>query len=205
MDAVPGDNLPHEEDLPRLLASDLYRYFPSLDKMYRRRLCAFSQKLVGNPDDAEDIVQETFASAFDALACRSAEQIEAMHLWSWLRQIAYHRFINMLRKGKVVLESYDTPEGKLYIETWVDTLFEQPETSLEDGEFRQKVYALLMNLPLKYRTAIVLRHVMEFRYREIAHALGVSVVTARGYVAFGLKKLRKAASDQGYQDSGCFR
>jgi RNA polymerase sigma-70 factor (ECF subfamily) len=189
MDAV------HEEDLPRLLASDLNRYFPSLDKIYRERLLAYALKLARNQEDAEDVVQETFRSAFEALASRSAEQVESIHLWPWLCRIAHNSFVTMLRKKrKIQLFSYDTQEGRLFFETQVDTFFEAPEISFENHESLQKLYELLKGLPSKYRTAVVYRRIMRFRYTHIASLLGISVKEAKERVTYGLKQLRNAGS-----------
>jgi RNA polymerase sigma-70 factor (ECF subfamily) len=190
-----GEDPPYEEDLPILLASDLYRYFPALFEICKRRLFFYSLLLVGNREDAEDLFQETFTKAFAALASRPAEQVEKIHLFPWLRKIAHNTSVSMQRKRKIELESYDTPEGRSFIETLEDTFFEQPETSLESREMLQKIHTLLKSLKPKYYKAVMLRHVMGLSYSEIGEELGIPAQKAKDYVSFGLKKLRHAESD----------
>ena len=49
-----------EEDLLSLLATDLDRHFRQLVILYQQRLFRFALRLVGSPQDAEDIIQENF-------------------------------------------------------------------------------------------------------------------------------------------------
>ena len=197
MNSGHEDDLPHEEDVPRLLASDLYRYFPVLDNIYRQRLHSCALKLGGNQDDADDLVQETFTRAFKALAGSSAEEVEKIRLWPWLRQIARNSFITMLRKRKIELVSYDTLDGLALIDKNEDIYRDTPETSFEKREFLQSFYERLKNLPQKYRTAVVFKHIMQLSYTEMADALGISVKEAKERVTYGLKQLRNAKPDQG--------
>ena len=205
MGSVPDEDLPHKEDLPRLLASDLNKYFPAFYKIYRDDLFHFAKGLTHNGDDAEDVVQVAFWNACRALKKTKAEEIARMNLGSWLYTIAYRCFVDGLRAQKINMVSLDTLEGRQFADNLVDYLFEQPETVAENSEFCQKVYTLLKSLPPKYSVALVLRHIRGLRYREIAKILHISVDEAKGYVAYGLKKLYDAASDQGYHNSACFR
>jgi RNA polymerase sigma-70 factor (ECF subfamily) len=196
MEGPRGEDPPHEEDLPRLLASDPRRYFPSLVEIYGKRLSAYSLKLAGNQEDADDVVQDTFTNAFVALGHLSAEQVERLHLRPWLRRIARNSFVNMLRRQKLQTVALDTPGVKSLIDALEDTLFEQPETALEMRELSQKVRKFLKSVPPKYRIPVIWRYGLQLSYPEIADVLNVPVKKAKGYVSFGLKKLRNAAPDQ---------
>src|SRR5262249_53690484 len=146
----------------------------------RERLLSYILKLTHKYDDAEDIVQETFFRAFNSLASFSSKDVEKIRLWPWLRKIAHNIFITMLRKQKIVPESYDNPTGQALIETLEGSPLEQPEAILEDREFLEKLDTLLKSLPPKYYKAVVLRHIIQHPYTKVADILGISVQKAKG-------------------------
>lgn len=190
-----------EEDLPRLLASDLVRYFPSLLDVYKDRLATWTVGLVGKyigDVTAEDILMETFEKAYWWLAKSSAEEIECMHLWPWLRSIARNNFMNYLRKPRVKTESMDTPERCGLCEEIRDEYGEEPEAIIVRDETYEKLHDLLEALPLKYREAVELKHLKEFTYPEVAEILNIPLSDAKGQVSYGMKLLRKMGLGQEY-------
>src|SRR5258708_13147032 len=86
---------PSAEQLPDildLLATDLDRYFHHLVLSTQQRLYAFALRQAGSPQDAEDIVQESFIRAYHALADYPAERIRIMKLQPGLSKITLNLF-----------------------------------------------------------------------------------------------------------------
>jgi RNA polymerase sigma-70 factor (ECF subfamily) len=91
-------NQSHQE-LPALLATDQDCYFEQLVLVYQHRLYAFALRQVGNKQDAEDIVQETFLRAHHALKNYPASRIRTLRLRQWLYKITLNVFFNFTRLG----------------------------------------------------------------------------------------------------------
>src|SRR5260370_29654773 len=75
-----------------LLATVMDGYFHHLVLSPQQRLYAFALRQVGSPQDAEDIVQESFIRAYHALADYPAERIRIMKLQPWLYKITLNVF-----------------------------------------------------------------------------------------------------------------
>jgi RNA polymerase sigma factor (sigma-70 family) len=193
-----------EEDLPRLLASDLNAYFPLMDQCFRKRLFDYAlNKLRCLFDDIEDLMQETFRKAYRAMASYSAEEVERIHLWSWLCKILHNCFVDLWRRQnrqQMVTVSWGTEVSEMVM----DVFFEQPERVAEQREFRQRVHALLERLDPAYREPLKLRHIDGLSCSEIAHRLQIPIATVNGHIAYGKKKLLGVLSDLGYDSCASF-
>src|SRR5215467_5560790 len=78
---------PGEDELPDLIATDLRGYFELLVLRYASQLYAFALPWIGNPTDAEDIVQGAFERAFITLDNYPAALIRSMNLRPWLYKV----------------------------------------------------------------------------------------------------------------------
>lgn len=192
-----------EEALPGFLAKDLNAYFEMFHNFYRQWLFLVSCRLIGNPDDAEDLTQETFMLVSEILKRKQAEEIEKIKFRSYLRRTATNCFINTRRKGCLSTVSLDAPESQERLEVLDDVLFELPESALENKESNQRVYVLLRNIPLKYRVVVVLTHIEELNITEVGRVLGISRYKAKKRLEEGMELLKMAASEPGYQHSSC--
>lgn len=192
----------YEEDLPRLLASNL-AYYEVFYKFFRDWLFHVAWRLVGNPDDAEELVQETFRLVLMALRRKTAEEIEKIKFRPYLTRAATNCYINSCRKKHVQTVSLDAPGNMALLELLEDMFFEQPEISLEHKEMSQRLYVLLQNLPVEYRVVVQLKHIRELNVTEIARVLGISHYKVKDRLSKGMDMLKAAALDNGYQHVEC--
>ncbi|HLG75593.1 MAG TPA: sigma factor, partial [Ktedonobacteraceae bacterium] len=81
---------PSESELLLLLAIDLYRYFPQVVVRYQQRLYAFARRLTGSAQEAEDIVQEAFVSAYVSLENYPPQRVRTLKLQAWLYRITLY-------------------------------------------------------------------------------------------------------------------
>src|SRR5437588_3018422 len=100
-----------DEELLSLLATDLDGQFRQLVELYQQRLYLFALRLVGRPDDAEDIVQEAFIRTYYALRGTPTRQVRILILWKWLITITLNIFRNCTRKRQLHSVSLDLPEN----------------------------------------------------------------------------------------------
>lgn len=130
-------------------------------------------RLVNNPQEAEEVLQETFISAFQAL-----DRFEGRsQLGTWLYRIAYNAALMRLRRRRVPTESLDEPtmtdDGDLLPREFVDwsTL---PDEQLLGKERRRVLDAALASLPDTLRSVFVLRDIEGLSTAETAEALGLT-------------------------------
>lgn len=190
-------------DITELLATDLDRYFRHLVLSFQQRLYTFVLRQTNSPQDAEDIVQETFIRAYHALADYPPERIRMMKFQSWLYKIAlniFYRYKNSVRLQCLSLDLVDESE-LLAIE---DDEREQPEHVFEELEEQHELVSLIAHLPEQYRVAINCYYFEELSYREIAELLNQPIGTIKSNVYRGTQFLRKtliARSDESLRPS----
>jgi RNA polymerase sigma factor (sigma-70 family) len=159
------------------------RAFELLFKRYQARLFAFCRRLLGSPQDAEDVLQEVFAAAHAAILADS----RPINARPWLYRIARNQCVNHLRKPSAVgVDSMDTHP------------YEHGVTTFEQVETREELRAIIADvhqLPNKQRTALVLREVDDFSYADIAQTMGTTLPSVKSLLARARVSL--AQSSQG--------
>ena len=183
-----------EEDLLSLLATDLDRHFRQLVLLYQQRLYSFALRLIGNPQDAEDIVQETFLRSYHALKSYPALKVRAVRLRQWLYTITLNIFRNRQRKSEHQSISLDTSEGSPLLEIEDPSSGPEEETYLH--EWRRELEMQLASLSEHYRVAVTLYYFEDLSYVEIAELLNQPVGTVKARVHRALRQLHKALQTQ---------
>lgn len=154
------------------------RAVAAFDRLYREhvdRMYRFAQRLCGSPDDAKDLVQETFLSAYRGLKDFRGDSSVS----TWLYTIAAHACQRMRRKRKGEPEhelSLDalipTSDGDMPLQVPGDDL--SPEERLEHKELRRSLLAAVQKLPKKYRMVLVLRDMEGLSARETGAVMGLT-------------------------------
>jgi RNA polymerase sigma-70 factor (TIGR02960 family) len=161
--------------------------FRELTDPYRRELQVHVYRIVGSPDDAEDLVQETLLAAW-----RGLEQFEGRaSVRNWLYRIATNRSLDALRAGRRRPEDLqrmtEMPEptrfgDPIWLEPYADALLEGvpdqapgPEARYEAREATALAFIVgLQHLPPQQRAVLVLRDVLGFHAAEVADMLDTS-------------------------------
>jgi RNA polymerase sigma-70 factor (ECF subfamily) len=163
---------------------------PMLFETYYDRLCRYIASMIRDPDEAEDLAQETFLRAFqqrDSLRTREA-------VIGWLYRIATNVCLDRLRQRarRAPLESETDLDD---IPTESDT--PSPEQTTEQNEMSTCVQQYLADLPDDYRAVVLLQDMHGLTGPEIAELLGVSLATVKIRLHRARKRLRAAL------ESGC--
>ena len=189
--------------LARRLADDLAGGFEALALAYAGRLYAFALRLGAGREDAEEIAQDTLVRAYRALAGYDPVRRRELRLRAWLFAIALNVQRNRVRGRRlpsVPLEPRrpgdDGDEMRAAAPDPPADPREAPEALAEAGETRRELAAALLELPVRLRVAVVLRHVQGLSYAEAAEALGVPVGTVKAQVHRGTRLLRAALEPQ---------
>jgi RNA polymerase sigma factor (sigma-70 family) len=174
-----------QQELPARLARDLDGAFEALVRDHERLVFGLALRVVGNPADAEEVAQDTFERAYNALAGYPAERVAAMQLRPWLAQIALNLARNRLRRRPPPTRPLEDGLPMLAAPAASD-----PAEVAERAQERDFWAELLACLPRGYREAVVLRHVEGLPYTEVAEVLDRPVGTVKTHVHRGVRLLR---------------
>ncbi len=160
----------------------------NLIQMYQDQLYGLALRLLRNPFDAQEVVQDTFLSAYRALTLRyDEERCRNLALRAWLFRIVRNLAYNKLRTRRQIREEPLDPEGKE-----ADQIPE-PDSRVDAGDAVDSgllVQALSILKP-SVRELIVLRFIEEMSYAEIAEILRTTEAAARGKVFRALQLLKQ--------------
>jgi len=183
-----------EEDLLSLLATDLDRHFRQLVILYQQRLFSFALRLVGSPQDAEDIIQETFLRSYHALKSYPVLKVRALRIRPWLYTITLNIFRNRQRKPEHQSIPLNTSEESLLLE--IEDPSCGPDEEAYWHEMRRELEIQLATLSERYRVAVTLYYFEDLSYSEIAELLNQPIGTVKAHVHRALRQLHKALDIQ---------
>lgn len=173
------------------LADDISRYYEHLVLLYSQPLKAFVLRQTGNPQDAEDVVQEAFIRAYYALERYPLERLRTLRARPWLYKIVWNCYCTYASRSKPPASiSLDAADDDAWPEP-EDAPEEQPELAFEGAEQRRALEALVASLPPRYREIISLYYFEDLSYQEIAEMLGQPIGTVKAQVHRGIRLLRK--------------
>lgn len=156
---------------------------PSVDPIYR-----LAMRLMKNEEDAEDVLQEAFLKALDAI-----QNFEGKSRFNtWLHRIAVNQGLMKLRKRRVDVFSIDAPlgnedDGRTY------EPMDFAASALEDlvhGEASDVLEDALASLPIDLRTVVVLRDINNLSNQETAEALELPIGAVKWRLHRGRTLLR---------------
>ncbi len=149
--------------------------FGELVQRYQDRLYNTVYRLLDNAEDAQDVVQETFLHAYQALPRFKGES----QLFTWLYRIAVNTAISLKRKQRVAL-SIDSGRGTLAGTEPLDSSeSSRPEAALEKAEQEERIQKALNRLSPEHRTVLILKDLEEHSYETMATILQVPLGTVR--------------------------
>jgi len=161
--------------------------FERMVNEHKDRIFAASLAMTGNRHDAEEVAQDTFFRAFRALQNYPPERVRDLKEKAWLHQIAVNVVRNRVRgvRPKLVELNGSQPDRA-----------PGPEAHVIERMQIDALATRVAELPIRYREAVVLRHVRDLSYAEVAEALGQPVGTVKANVHRGLKLLRGDNDDR---------
>lgn len=157
-----------------------YAAFEELVSRYEKKIYRLGINLTGNPEDAEDVLQETFLKAFQHLP----DFREDSRFYTWIVRIAVNEGLMKLRKRRsdksVPMEDTVDEEGSVMPREVADWR-PNPEQQLAQAELETILNDAARSLPPTFRTVFFLRDVEGLSTQETAELLGltVSAVKAR--------------------------
>src|SRR4051794_21609751 len=142
--------------------------FAAIHLRYCDRLVAFARRLLhGSGHDAEDVVQDAFIRAYNALRATDNE----MHLRPWLYMIVRNRAMDDLRRPARVAAELDDVEHFAPAASYDD----DPAIRAAEREMLRDVVAEMQRLPERQRLALVMRELDGATHVEMSERLGTTI------------------------------
>ena len=148
-------------------------------------------RLLADPGDSYDVVQEVFLKIFRNIATFRSQS----SLKTWIYRIAvneahnYRRWFYRHRRQEVVLDE-ESEGGKSFGDTVPDR-GRSPYDYALDGEKRVMIEEALAHINPMFRSAVVLRDVEDLSYEEIADILDISLGTVKSRITRGREAMRR--------------
>ena len=174
---------------------------PFLDSLYNT-----AYRMARNPQDAEDLVQETYLKAYKYYD----KFQEGTNFKAWLFKILKNTFINSYRKKQATPRQGDFADIEDAFENQLSSdvriRYKNPEELAIEGVLDAELQRAIQALPPDYRMAVLLADLEDLSYKEIAGALDVPVGTVMSRLYRGRKLLEatllKYGRERGYLRNG---
>jgi RNA polymerase sigma-70 factor (ECF subfamily) len=185
-------NLSDAELVARLQTGDQVAY-AQLVEQHAGPIYRLALRMMGNEADAEDVLQETFLSAFKSIGRFEARS----SLSTWLYRIASNAALMRLRRSEPDQVSVDEPvereDGDLVPRQFFDFCCLPEEDFLRD-EAREEMQRAIADLPPTLRSVFILRDIEGLSTEETASALELSVSAVKSRLMRARLKLRERLS-----------
>lgn len=173
-----------DEKLIAAIGNDDYTSYNKLFVRYYSRLCCYVYRLLGEKEDAEDVVQDLFLTLWNNRKKIAIGENVSGYLYKMARNLALNH-IRTRTNYKTVLENRE--EQLSYYE----------ENPLETEEFRMALYNCINLLPGRCKEVLLLHRVKGLKQKEIADQLSISVKTIKNQIWASLQRLKKCLEVKG--------
>jgi len=167
-----------------------YPAFEELVNRYEKKIYRLGMNITGSPEDAEEVLQETFLKAFEHLP----DFREDSRFYTWIVRIAVNEGLMKLRKRRsskeVPIEDSQDDEGGVTLREFADWK-PNPEQLFERAELETILGNAVKSLPPIFRTVFYLRDVEGLSTEETAQILNLSVGAVKARLFRARLRLRE--------------
>ena len=162
--------------------------FEALVRKYRNQVYALCYHFVHSREDAWDLAQETFVNAHRALPHFRGES----GFKTWLMRIAANRCKDHLKKRRLETVPFDDTQS-----ADGPTALAQPDEAIQRRELARAIDLAVQQLPIRHRTAFLLREYEGLSYQEMADVMQCNIGTVMSRLFHARRKLQEALRDTG--------
>lgn len=169
--------------------------FNRLIEKYRPRIFGLALKLAKNREDAEDVFQETFLKAIDNIQKFRGDSSFGTWLYTISLNVVRSKYGRSEAAELLPIEEYlpraehgsgDHPD----LFDWND-----PLSQLTQAELKGRIDQAIQQLPLKYRTAFLLRYTEDMSVADVARTTGLTLAAAKSRILRARLAMRQSLND----------
>jgi RNA polymerase sigma factor (sigma-70 family) len=191
----PRPSAPVDEDeLVRDARRGNLKAYDELVKRYQERIYATLYHMTSNHEDANDLAQESFIKAFQALKTFKG----GSSFYTWLYRIAVNKTINFLkqRKNRTHMSLDNLDFNAEHDPDLMALISEQtPRRAAGLTELQEKLNEALLKLSESHRLVVVMHDVQGLSHEEIAEAVDCNVGTVRSRLFYARQQLQGFLAD----------
>jgi RNA polymerase sigma-70 factor, ECF subfamily len=187
----PSVALTESDAIPLAQAGDA-RAFEFLYDLHSRRVYALCLRMVGNPSDAEDLMQEAFLQLFRKIGTFRGESAFS----TWLHRMTVNVVLMRLRKKALPVASLEETTEPDEDTGGPRKDIGAPDLRLSGAVDRVNLERSIERLPPGYRTVFVLHDVQGYEHNEIAGIMGCSVGNSKSQLHKARTKLRDLLQEE---------
>lgn len=159
--------------------------FETVFRQYYSRLCRYATPLLGDADEAEEVVQSVFLAIWE----RRESLLITTSLKAYLYQAVHNRCLNRISQQSIQATHREQAAAELYSQAT------SPSQSLLADELSSRLQRAIGQLPEQCRRAFELSRFEELSYKDIAGRLGIATKTVENQIGKALRILRTELSD----------
>lgn len=173
-----------DAELVRACLGGENKAYEELVTKYQKPIYNLALRMVGAPEDAEDIAQTVFVKAYEKLDTYR----ESHQFFSWIYRIAVNESINFSKKRKRLEEYESGISGSREV---------TPEDEFGSDDLSDRIGRAIMMLKLDYRMVIVLKHYHDYSYEEMSDVLGIEEKTVKSRLFSARQQLKEILESEG--------
>jgi RNA polymerase sigma-70 factor (ECF subfamily) len=188
------DDEPSDVTLVGLAQEGNIEAFETLVERYHSRIYSLTYQMTSNREDAEDLTQEIFIKALQALPKFKGKS----SFYTWLYRIGINKTINYRKKRNrrrpLSLDSLEEEKGEGIALREGDKQC-SPDRDMRLQELKVKLNEAIDTLSEKHRTVVIMHDIEGVKHEEIAKIVGVSVGTVRSRLFYARQQLQAALGE----------
>jgi RNA polymerase sigma factor (sigma-70 family) len=184
----------HESELVRRARKGDLQAYDDLVKRYQERIYATIYHMTSNHEDANDLAQDSFIKAFQALKSFKGGST----FYTWLYRIAVNKTINFLkqRKNRTHMSLNDIDFNAEHDTDLIALISEKtPRRDAGLNELQKKLNEALLKLSEPHRLVIVLHDVQGQSHEEIAEIMDCNIGTVRSRLFYARQQMQAELAD----------
>lgn len=159
---------------------------------YKKYVYTIAFNYTGSKEDALDITQEVFMAVFNAMGGFK----EQYSFLPWIKRITINKCLNFKRAKKIELSLNETTDEGDELQNCIKS-DETVETRVMYKDTSQLLHEAINKLESKTRMAILLRHMKQMKYEDIAVAMKLPLGTVKTLIHNGRRDLKQKLKQQG--------